>query len=34
MKLRKKLKFKKLEEVSLQEIQGEENGESDTVECV
>jgi len=32
MKLRKKLKYKKLEEVSLQEIQDEENGESNTVE--
>ena len=32
--MRDKIKFKKLEEISLEEIQVEDNGESDIVECV
>ena len=34
MKMRDKIKFEKLEEISLEEIQGGENGELNKVECV
>ena len=34
MKMRDKIKFQKLEEISLEEIQGEENGELNKVKCV
>ena len=34
MKMRDKIKFQKLEEISLEEIQGGENGEFNNVKCV
>ena len=34
MKMRDKIKFQKLEEISLEEIQGGENGELNKVKCV
>ena len=34
MKMRDKIKFRKLEEISLEEIPGEENGELNNVKCV
>ena len=34
MKMRDKIKFQKLEEISLEEIQGGENGQLNKVKCV